>query len=227
MIASIHQPNFIPWIGFFYKIARSDVFVILDDVQFTKNGFTNRNRIKTRLGESWLTLPVTQSGRFGQNVNECIIQNKPFIISKIIKTIRANYQKAPHFNWLFSELESSFFSETNALSILNINLIKIICGKLEINTPILISSNLNDISGESTERLISICKSIGATEYLFGFGASTYQDNFAFEKSGITPVKTNFSHPSYPQLWNDFIPNLSIIDLLFNVGPESRTIFKK
>jgi hypothetical protein len=104
MIVSIHQPNFVPWLGYFYKIYKSDVFVILDNVQFTKNGFTNRNRIKSPQGELWLTVPVIQSGKFGQTITECKIFNREQSLEKILKTIESNYKKAPAFSMYFNSL---------------------------------------------------------------------------------------------------------------------------
>jgi hypothetical protein len=227
VIVSIHQPNFIPWIGYFYKIAKSDIFVILDDVQFAKNGFTNRNKIKTPQGELWLTLPITQSGKFGQSVNECIVQKKHFNVAKILKSIRVNYIKAPHFDWLINDLEQTLSLETENLSDLNVGLIKLVCHKLQIKTPMVLSSVLQNITGSSTERLIVICKNVGADKYLYGFGATSYQENVAFENAGITPQKTTFIHPEYKQLWGNFMSNLSVIDFMFNKGEEAIDFFKQ
>lgn len=222
MTVSIHQPNFLPWLGYFYKIAKSDMFVLLDDVQFTKNGFTNRNRIKTPQGELWLTLPIVQSGKFGQNINECAILNKKANADKILKTIKSNYAKSKHFDWLYPDLEVAFQFETDNLAVLNERLIRLVVDKLEIKTPLMLSSALPAIEGMATERLVNICKHLNASKYLFGFGAANYQEDELFIQNNVEPARTKFVHPVYTQLWKEFIPNMSVIDYLFNVGPDSK-----
>jgi hypothetical protein len=223
MNIAIHQPNFLPWIGYFYKIAKSDIFVLLDDVQYTKNSFINRNLIKSHQGSLWITVPVQHSGKFGQLINECKIQNKSFISIKIIKTINQNYVKAPYFDYLFSELENILNTDNESLVELNIALIELVCKKLSLKTRLLRSSSLKNIEGESTDRLISICKTLNAKSYIFGFGAMNYQEIDLFVENSIEAKKTSFNHPTYNQLWGDFIPNLSVIDLLFNVGSDAKS----
>ncbi len=221
MIAAIHQPNFLPWIGYFHKIKNADIFVFLDDVQFTKNGFTNRNKIKTAQGEHWLTLPIIQAGKFKQNINECLILNKDVTVSKIIKTIQLSYSKARHFEWLFDDLRTCLLSSSESLCEMNLSLIKLVLGKLEINKNLVLSSTLIDVQGASTERLVNICKSVNCSEYIFGGGGQNYQDEQIFTEGKIDAHHSNFIHPQYHQLGKDFIPNLSIIDLLFNEGQAS------
>lgn len=220
MIISIHQPNFIPWIGFFYKIYKSDKFVLLDNVQYTKNSYINRNRIKTPQGVQWITLPVKSSGSFGQLINEVEIHTPIISMKKVLGTIRMNYSKSFYFKQYFPDFENLFMASNENLSKLNISLIRWIVGKLDIKTEMLISSELRDISGESNERLISICNELGADKYLHGFGASNYQDQKLFEKSNIQLLKTDFIYPDYQQLWGEFVKNVSIIDMLFNVGTD-------
>lgn len=222
MIVSIHQPNFIPWLGYFYKINQSDIFVLLDDVQYTKNGFTNRNRIKTPQGELWLTLPVKQSGNFGQTINECIIQQKGIAIKKILNSIKLNYAKALFFHTYIEQLEVLLNSDTESLAELNILLIYWICECLDIKTKIIRSSTLNVSGKESTERLIEICKNVNAKTYLSGKGGINYQDETLFERQNITLKMSSFSSPNYPQLWGNFIGGLSIIDFLLNCGPDTK-----
>ena len=226
MIISIHQPNFIPWIGYFYKIAKSDTFVILDDVQFTKNSFINRNKIKTPSGEQWLGIPIIQSGKFGQNINQCQIQNQEIHLSKITKSIKLNYAKCEFFDWLYPDLQTILNKKDQTLVSANVALISTILNLLEIKTPFMLASDLHNIEGESTERLISICKELNADKYLYGFGAKNYQEDELFRNAGIELKKNAFIHPDYKQLWGEFIPNLSIIDFLFNIGPEAIPFFK-
>lgn len=224
MIISIHQPNFLPWLGFFYKLEISDFFVFLDDVQFTKNSFINRNKIKTPQGNNWLTLPVQSSGKFGQNINEVKISNYVSVSKKIISTLKMNYAKAKYFDIYFREFEFIIQNSDGNLSKLNIDLILWISKLLKITTEVTFSSQLNSVQGESTERLISICKKLNFNTYFSGFGGSKYQDEELFLQNNISLKKTDFKHPVYPQLWGEFLPNMSVIDLIFNCGPNSREI---
>lgn len=220
MIASIHQPNFLPWIGLFYKIINSDIFVLLDDVQYTKNSYINRNKIKTPKGEKWLTIPVKHTGHFGDLINEIIIDPS----RKLEKTIKGilieNYKKAKYFEEVFNYLEFNFSSELN-LACLNERFIKQICTYLEINVNIIKSSELNLTNYNSTDKLVNVCKVLGANKYLAGFGSKKYQESEKFDHAGIECQVYDFKHPDYPQLWGDFLPNLSIIDILFNCGKDS------
>ncbi|MEY2828742.1 MAG: hypothetical protein RIQ33_600 [Bacteroidota bacterium] len=225
MIAAIHQPNFVPWIGYFYKIEKADVFVLLDDVQFTKNSFINRNQIKTPQGAQWLTLPALQTGKFGQNINEVGIVQFEHNIKKVLKTVEGNYKKAPFYTNYFPEFENCLLHSGENMAAINIALIKFACNALEIKTPLIISSELK-AEGESTMRLINICKQINATKYLSGFGGNNYQEAELYKQHHIELTITNFKHPQYKQLWGDFVPNMSIIDLLFNHGKDAAVILK-
>ncbi len=224
MTIAIHQPNFIPWIGYFFKISRCDVFVLLDNVQYTKNGFINRNRIKTPQGENWLTLPVVQSGKFGQDIKDTKIFNKEYSVKKVIATIASNYKKTPYFDKYFTEISDILNKSNDDLCQLNSTLIKWVVTDLDIKTKLIFASELDTISGESTERLVSICKKLNGTDYLAGFGSKKYQDDHLFTAENINVINTPFKHPSYPQVWGEFLPSMSIIDLLFNCGPEAKTI---
>lgn len=226
MIVSIHQPNFVPWIGYFYKIYKSDLFVILDNVQFTKNGFTNRNRIKTPQGENWLTLPVIQSGKFGQDITDCVIFHKEQSARKIVNSLLANYKKSKHFDRYFDAISRIIQTDTDKLCDINTELIRWTMEQLGIAKKVVKASDLENIEGESTERLVSICKHLGATAYLAGLGAKKYQDDGLFNQHGIELISSPFQYPQYDQLWGDFIPNLSVIDVLFNHGPETRLILE-
>ena len=218
MTVSIHQPNFLPWLGYFYKILNSDYFVILDDVEYTKNSFINRNKIKTPQGKQWITVPVIYSGRSKQKINESHIFNKKKSIKKVIGTIEHNYKKALYFEKYFDELKGILETSDDCLSKLNIELISWILDKLEISKQIVISSSFNIVIDDATDRLIEICKKLKATEYFSGFGGQNYQEARRFQEHGISVVETDFKHPIYPQLWGEFIPNLSVIDILFNCG---------
>lgn len=218
MIVSVHQPNYLPWLGYFLKIANSDIFVFLDNVPYTKNSIINRNKIKTEHGAMWLTVSVLTKGRYGQLINEVEINNNvPW--SKIHwKTIWANYAKAPYFQSYSSLFESVYQREWRKLSELNETLIRLICEIFSIKGVKFIRASELNVSGKSTELLINICKALGADTYLSGFGGKKYMNEKLFEKRGIELKYYEFQHPIYKQLWGDFISNLSVIDLLFNEG---------
>jgi len=226
MIVAIHQPNFLPWLGFFYKISKSDVFVLLDDVQYSKNSFINRNRIKSAKGEQWLTMPVMHSGKFGQSINEVEIPFFEKNYKKLLHTIQLNYSKSKYYTDIMQMFEN--YHDFNVrLSEFNEYFITWILQYLNINTSIYKSSEMKNIQGQSTDRLVSICKELKADKYLAGFGSKKYQENEKFISQGIETIVYDFVHPIYPQLWNNFIPNLSIIDLLMNMGKESSKFFSK
>jgi len=224
IILAGHQPNFLPWLGYFYKIAKCDIFVFLDNLQYSKNSFINRNKIKTSQGAQWLTLPVVTSGKFGQQILELTLFNKEKSIKKIFRTLELNYHKTKYFYDYFGKFQAILISNIDNLAEINILLIQWIIKLLEIRVAIKRSSELNNIKGTSTERLISICNSVGANEYFSGFGGVKYQENEIFSKARIKLKITDFEHPIYSQLYGEFIPNLSIIDLLFNCGKDSKAI---
>ncbi len=226
MTVSIHQPNFIPWIGYFFKIYKSDTFVILDNVQFTKNSLINRNQIKTPQGAAWLTLPVEQSGKFGQTIKECRIHNKELTVKKTISTLQSNYSRAPYFKDHINKLSVLMNEAGESLCEMNISIIRWLIRELEIETKIVLSSDLDAVQGESTERLVSICEKLGATNYLAGLGAKKYQEDQLFKENNIEIINTPFKYPQYHQQWGDFTPNLTILDVLFNCGPKTKTILQ-
>ena len=218
-IVGIHQPNFLPWIGYFYKIAKSDVFVLLDNVQYAKNSFINRNKIKTSQGAAWLTVPV--SFKFGQLINKVKINNETNWREKHLKTLEMNYKKAKFFEVVFNKIEQIYYSrDWGNLRNFNIELIKFAILYLRLNRKLVKASDLG-VQGKGTELLIQITKKVNGDTYLSGFGGAKYQDEQLFVQEGIELKYYNFHHPKYDQCWKDFIPNLSIIDLFFNVGPES------
>jgi len=219
MIVAIHQPNFLPWIGYFYKMYKSDIFVFLDNVQFSKNSYQNRVKIKTSQGAQWLTLPVFH--KFGQLTKDVRINNNEKWKEKHLKTIELNYKKAPYFNQIYNLLVKVYTNNKwELMTDFNIELITAICNFLDIKTKTVRASSLKT-SGSATELLIDIVKKVGGDIYLSGKGGMKYQDENRFKEENITLIYTNFKHPVYPQLWGEFIEGLSIIDLLFNCGEES------
>ena len=222
MIAAIHQPNFLPWLGYFHKVSRCDIFILLDDAQYTKNSFINRNKIKTPAGGQWLTLPVLHKGKFAQPILDCVIADKPKTVHQTLRTVEMNYGRAEHFARYYPEFSRILEESTDKLAEVNVSLIRWIAEILGIPAEIKRSSELANIEGDSTARLVSICRAVGAGEYLSGFGGQKYQDEEVFAEAGIRLKITDFVHPRYPQLWGPFIENLSALDLILNCGPPGK-----
>lgn len=223
--AVIIQPSYLPWLGFFEQLWRSDVFVFYDDVQFDKNGWRNRNRIKTAQGIQWLSVPVHVA--LGEKINAVKIDNSTNWKKKQLRTIEIAYSKTPYFDKYFQIIETILLQDWCLLTDLNISLIKEISKVLGIERNILLSSEMNISEGGKTGRLVNICKSLGADLFYEGSKGSSYVEEDVFLKNGIRVEYQNYDHPIYKQWYGDFIPYLSIIDLLFNHGPESLIILTR
>lgn len=226
MIAAIHQPNYLPWLGYFYKILNSDVFILLDDVQYAKNSYINRTRIKGPAGPQWLTVPAITKGRYGQAINEVEIDSQAQWWKKQPKTIEYAYRRAVTFADYWPVLQETYSTNWDRLALVNISLIRKIANSLGIKTEIVTSSQLQPKSNK-TSRLVELCRAVGANAYLSGSGGQKYQDEEAFRAAGIELHYSDFRHPRYPQLWGDFVEGLSIIDLLLNCGKQSREILER
>ena len=216
MIVGIHQPNYIPWIGYFYKICKSDIFIFLDDVQFEKNGYADRNSIKTPQGKCYLKVPVKTNG-LHTTYQEVILNDSLKWRDKHLKTIEMNYKKAKYYEEIMEFLRDRYISNAVTLSNFNIEFISEVVKKLDFNTILVRSSDLN-IQGVSTERLKNLILKVKGNCHLSGKGGEKYQEETVFQKNGIELIYTDFKHPYYSQLWGEFCPNLSIVDLLFNYG---------
>ena len=219
----ILQPGYLPWIGFFDQIYRADIFVIYDDVQYDKGGWRNRNRIKTATGTQWLTVPVLLNKKQKPLINEVQINNSVNWQDKHIKSITQNYSKAPYFGEYSNALFSIIRSSKTLLFDLDMELIRWLCELFSIDTEIRLSSDLN-IKGTRSERLIRIIKSLGGSLFYEGAAGKNYINPDDFQSEGIDLNFQNFVHPIYPQQHGKFISHLSIIDLLFNCGPEGLSI---
>ena len=223
---AIMQPTYLPWLGYFDLINRSDVFVFLDSVQFDKRSWQQRNRIKTPNGELMLTVPVLTKGRSDQKICDVMIDISQKFEKKHFNSIYSNYKKSIFFKYFDVELEEIYKNEINKLVDLNIRLIEWLSSKLGINTKFVYSSQL-DTDGSKTELLVNICKIINADHYISPAGSKEYIDqNNLFIKSGIKLSYQNYKHPTYSQLFGDFIPYMSVIDLLFNEGKKSLELIK-
>jgi hypothetical protein len=223
MRATIHQPNYLPGLSYFAKIARSDVFILLDDVQFTKNNWTNRNRIKGPRGEQWLTLPVITAGRLHQRIVDVELDVRAHGPAKHWKQLQTCYGRAPAFAEIATELRDVLLQDWVRLAPLNEALLHIVLRRLSLPTPVVRSSDLN-VEGESAEKLIRLCQAVGASSYLSGPGGKKYLDVARFTAEAITVEFHEFTHPVYGQMFGDFLPNLSIVDLLFNEGRNAANV---
>jgi hypothetical protein len=215
MIVSIHQPDYIPYIGYFYKISQSDIFVFLDDVQFSNNNMHHWNRVKTPQGETRLKIPVEHS--FGDNINQVRTKNQLKWKEKHLKTLQMNYSRADYFNEVFPDFKELLMGEYTSLAEMNITINSFICESFGFKTKLIVSSGL-EIDSAKEERVIDICSSLSGNTYLSGNGAKAYQVEDHFNEKGINLVYTDYKSFEYPQLWKEFIPNLSIIDYIFNCG---------
>lgn len=220
MIVSGHQPNYLPWLGFFDKIKRSDVFIIEDDVQFERQGFTNRNKIMTPDGVRWLSVPVEHANK-PLLINEVKIANKaePNWGQRHWLTLKHSYCKTPFWNDYCGFFEDTYSSSWTMLIDLNMHLIKGIMGFLEIKTPLIMSSSLG-AKGKKSELIIAQCKKVGADVQLAGNGGREYIDCKRFEEENIQLIFQEFKHPLYNQTHEGFVPNLSVVDFLFCAGKK-------
>ncbi len=222
--AAIHQPQYIPWIPYFDKILQSDIFILLDNVQFQKNGLQNRNRLKGAMGVHWLTLPVRH--KLGQLICETKIADVK-ILKKHLKTFETNYKKAAYFSEIMELLKENYEYQSENLSVFCCDIIENILKYLNYQGKIYKNSKIL-VNGKESELILNICKTIKADIYLSGQGAKSYLDINSFVAAGIKVEFQKYNNPSYTQCFakTDFDPDLSILDLLFNVGNESLTVIE-
>lgn len=224
MIVSINQPAYLPWLGYFHRIAISDLHVVLDHVQFEKNSFTNRNKVRTKDGWCWLTVPVSTKGQFGNlSISDLMVVNQLPWQAKHWATLRMNYAKSPFFHLYADFFEDIYTQKWDKLNDLLNRINLYILAAFNIETPILYSSRMA-VDGNKDELVRNICVATGATTYLSGPFGRDYLRPELFTSSGIDIVYHDYLHPTYAQLYPDFQPYLTVLDLLFNHGPNSRQI---
>ena len=224
MILSGHQPVYLPSILLFNKMALSDIFMYVGHVQFSNKSWQQRNRILLNGEELLLTVPVRKTNKFGQSIDETEILENSWK-RKHLGSIRQAYGKSPFFSMYFRELEETINREYATLGELNRSITALIRDWLCIKTPIVESYDYPNIGGTKTDMLIQMCEAVGADKYLSNEGARAYVDEVAMSEVGIQHCWQNFQHPSYYQ-GHFFIPDMSVIDLLFNIGPQSRLVVK-
>ena len=224
MIVAVHQPQYLPWLGYFDKISRADIFVLLDNVQFKKNEWQNRNKIKTAQGWQWLTVPVRY--KYPQLINEVTINSDVRWQHKQRQAILSNYRKASHYHYLEEFFEEILSRSWQMISQLNITAVRKLTRVLGIETPIFVASELGNFPRDPDERLIALAKQFGADTYLAGKGGNQYMDLEKYRRSGIQVRFQDYNHPVYDQLFGNFEPYMSVIDLVLNHGDKSLSILK-
>lgn len=227
MIAAIHQLDYLPWLGFFHKASLADVFVALDDVQFEKNSFTNRNKIKTSGGWAWMTVPVLSDRHFKERrIKDCRIDATKGWRKKHQLSLMMNYAKSEHFGKYMPFFEGMYSREWESLAELNFFALKWLFGELGIKAKLIRASEIGGDFGKKSDLVLNICKELGADAYVSGTLGKDYLDVESFRKNGIEVVYQEYEHPEYGQLWGPFEPCMSVVDLIFNRGPESLDIIK-
>jgi hypothetical protein len=215
----IHQPDFLPWLGFFARFLKADLFIALDHVQFvsgTSRSWTHRDRIKTAAGPRWLSLSVKRAP-LGTPINEVLLSPEHAWRRANLDLLRENYQQGPHFQAVFPRIEALYGAEHVRLVEMTLASIDLLCELLDLRVERKLSSELAPV-GARNDMLVDLLKKSGATRYLSGQGARAYFEPAPFAAAGIEVVWQEYVHPVYPQPHGGFVPMLSTIDMLFNCG---------
>ncbi len=224
MRVGIIQSNYLPWRGYLDFIGDCDVFVFHDDLQYTKGDWRNRNRIKTSRGETWISVPV-HHGTVSQRICDTEIDYSQPWIRRHVNLITESYRDAPFFKAYAAELFERLNVRYESISELNIALLRWLLSVFGIGTRLEMSSAFSP-SGPKTERLVGLLEAIGADCYLSGPAARAYLDEGMLRAAGIRLEYKCYDYPEYPQLWGGFVGNVSVIDLLFNMGPDAKDYLK-
>ena len=225
----ISQPTYLPWAGYFRIMKEADVYVFLDNVQFEQRSWQSRNRIKSVKEFSWLTIPTHHSSQ--SRISDVEIDNSKEWMRQHFTAIKTSYGKAPYYGDYCHFFKSVYESKWTKLALLNIYLIKYFAKQLGLS-PIFVSASKLELAGKRTNLLLDICKMFGADRYVSSIGAKNYMEEDGaksiFEKEGIKVEFLQVNLPKYPQLFGEFIPGLSVVDLVFNCGPDaSKILFGK
>ena len=224
MILSAHQPYFAPFPGFFYKAFMSDLFVMLDDVQFPQGTtWISRNRFKSHQGALWITVPVWKKGMGLQKISEVRICHEGRWAKKHVESLKTAYRKAPYLAEHLGFLEEMFSEKNEKLMDLNLALIQYLMKALDIQAKTVLLSDLN-VPSSGSRRLVDVCKKLGASQFIAQTPAKKFIDEKLFLDAGVELSFFNPPAPIYPQLWGDFIANLSVFDLVLNCGPKAHDI---
>ncbi len=227
-IVVIHQPDFIPYLGFFHRFLNADMYIALDHVQFvhSNRSWTHRDKIKTAQGEKWLTVSVKKAPR-DTAINRIELSADTDWRQDNLRLVEQNYRKAPYFAELMPEIERLYALPCRMLHEFNMASIEMLMDMLDVRIPWVWSSGLNPV-GAKNELLVDLLQKVSATHYLSGVGARDYFDPIPFAKAGIEVVWQDFTHPVYTQQFGEFVPYLSALDVLFNHGiAASREILRR
>jgi len=223
---AIMQPTFLPWVGYFALMDRVDRFVFLDDVQFDKRSWQQRNRIKTANGPLWLTVPVLTKSRRDQTILDAQIQPDARFADTARKTIEHAYGKAAFFTPVMDRIAPVFDRAEEGLCALNLGLIDALCELMGLSVETVRSSS-TPVTSAKAERLAELCRIHGATEYVSPPGSKDYlEGDDALERAGVPLTYFAYEHPVWPQLYGKFEPYMSALDLVMNALPEARTILR-
>ncbi|MGH9749457.1 MAG: WbqC family protein [Candidatus Polarisedimenticolia bacterium] len=217
MRLAAHQPQYLPWLGYFAKMDRVDLFVLLDVVQFKKNEWQNRNRIRIPEGWQWLTVPVRH--RFPMSIREVAIDETSAWRRKHREALRVHYGRSPHRGAILEPLDLLLQGPAGGLADLNTRTVKVLAGLLGVSTPIVLASSLGPLPDDPDGRLIHLCRHFGCDTYLAGPGGTAYMDPGVWRRAGVRVDVQEFRHPVYTQAYPGFEPNLSAVDLLLAAGP--------
>lgn len=222
----IMQPTYLPWCGYFDLIDQADVFIFLDDVQFSKQSWQQRNRIRTANGLEWLTVPVLTHGKSTQNINEVQIRQIEFY-GKHLRAIEMVYQKSPFYHEIISILDQIYQQGSSFLADLNGSIIRAICSYMGLEANFTESSQFPSEKTQ-TERLVELCQKCQCEQYLTTPGSLDYlqETSHYFRDAGLDVIVHQYEHPVYQQRYQPFLPYASVLDLLFHHGPESLKIIR-
>jgi WbqC-like protein family len=224
MVLTIHQPAYLPWLGYLDRIAQSDAFIFLDNVQFERNSFTNRNRIKTANGPIWLTVPVRLNGHLDQTILATEIDERRDWRRKHLRAIEQNYCRAPCFARNFERLRATYAPTVSRLAELCFDQLRFWLTEFGINTRVVRASEL-PVTGRKSDLILALCRHVGATTYLSGSLGRGYLQEERFARAGVDVRYHDYVHPRYPQLYGDFLPSLAALDYWMNCSEHG--LFKK
>lgn len=224
MILTAHQVGYLPWLGFFEKVARADVFCVFDAVQYEKKGWNNRNYIKTAQGPLMLSVPVASKDHFNTLLKDVELVPGNWV-RKHMRSIELAYRKAPHFEQHFAGVGAilDLYDDGGLLIDLNMDLMRYFLRALGIQVQIVRASDYA-FEGSKSALVLDMCKQLAATSYIFGGEGENYADLAAFQAAGVTCLFQRYDHPTYPQLHGEFAPRMCALDLLMNCGPRSLEI---
>ena len=222
----IHQPAFVPYLGFFDRLLSCDLFIVLDDVQFIRRGWHHRDKIKTPRGPEWLSL-ILQKGDYHQKINEVLLRpGQQSWADRHLAVLTENYRRAVHFDMIFPAIEAVYGQPHEKLIDINMAFINFLFDSFNISIDRVMASDLA-IDTTGNQRLIDLVHAAGGDIYLSGIGALDYLEPALFENAGIKLEIQDFHHPAYPQLHGDFAPYLSSLDVVLNCGPAATDIVRQ